>query len=115
LGSCDLSMTDTYAFTNVLYYTVNEESREDVVIDFFKTYIDFDESYSFTGSQYDAISFGQEQMEKNLTGITKESVEAILEEGEAVEYVMYMTGSKFKGPIGTVSWSKGTSEEEDEG
>jgi len=54
-------------------------------------------------------------MEKNLTGITKESVEAILEEGEAVEYVMYMTGSKFKGPIGTVSWSKGTSEEEDEG
>jgi len=51
LGSCDLSMTDTYAFTNVLYYTVNEESREDVVIDFFKTYIDFDESYTFTGSQ----------------------------------------------------------------
>lgn len=115
--SCDLSMTDTYSFTNVLYYTVStedEESRATAITDFFKSCIDFDTTYTYTGSQYDAIVYGQNKMMENLGDLTNEEVEAVLEDGEVVQYAMSMTSTNYKGIIGTISWTKEDEEEDDD-
>lgn len=104
LGSCNLDMNGTYTFTNTLLYSVADEETEKAVLGYFEEVIDFDAAYTFTGSQHDAIDFGQAKIQEVVKPVDNEAVVAMLGEKDIVQYVMYMTGNKNNIAIGAVIW-----------
>lgn len=113
LGSCNLDMTDTYTFSGIIYYEIAEEETVDAVKDYILDVINLDESYSFTGPQYDAQVFGTEKLVKVTEAVDGEYLTSILGDEDVVQYVMYMTGKKINTPLGSVTWYGKASEDSD--
>ncbi len=101
LTGCDLDQVDNYTFSYALSYTVKEEEQQKALTDYFKSKLDFDKSYSFHGSYYDATTYGCDKFKEDIKVFTNDEVLALLGKDDQAYLALYMYSSK--GNMGAVS------------
>lgn len=111
-SSCDLTMSGTYTFGHYVEFSVAKDETKDALEDYFKSTIDFKETFSYTGERSDAIAFGMTKLQETAKKFEEEKIIAMLGENDWVVYAMYITGPKTEAHIGGITWSHYDSEED---
>ena len=115
LTGCNLDQNDNYTFSYALHYTVEGEEQQKALEEYFKEKIDFDRTYSFSGSYYDATVFGCDKFREDIKVFTNEEVLALLGKDDQAYLALYMFSSKGNvGPVSAVYWTHDLDEEEEE-
>ena len=105
LTGCDLDQVDNYTFSYGLSYTVKEEEQQKVLKDYFNSKLDFEKSYSYHGSYYDATVFGCDKFKEDIKVFTNDEVLALLGKDDQASLALYMYSSKGNmGPVSAVYW-----------
>ena len=112
LSSCNLDQNDNYTFSYALTYSVKGEEQQKALTDFFKSKLDFDKTYSFSGSYYDATVFGCDKFKEDIKAFTNKEVLALLGKDDIAYLALNMFSSKGNmGAVGAVGWSHELDEE----
>ncbi len=114
LSACDLDKPQNYTFSYALYYSVADEDTQKAVEEYFKSKIDFDESFTIYGGQYDAAQQASKKMLEDVEDVDHEEVLALIGKDDVVELALNMFSSKGRiGIAGAIYWFH--SDDEDDG
>lgn len=119
-NSCSLSDEGDYVFTYELQTQLGDETNADnrhkAIQDYFKQFIDFDQSYSHFGSSSEASAYGINLYNETRKKIIDEEVQALFSmEGDAARLLMRMSGKSLNTPLIWTDWYyKGSSSQPDE-
>ncbi len=111
-SSCDLTMSGTYTFGHYVEFSVAKDETKDALEKYFKSTIDFNETFTYTGERTDAINFGITKLQETAKKFEKEKIIAMLGENDWVVYAMYITGHQTEAHIGGITWSHYNGDEE---
>lgn len=115
LTGCNLEQNDNYTFSYTLTYVVEGEEQQKALEDYFKEKIDFDKTYSFSGSYYDATVYGCDRFREDIKVFTNEEVLTYLGKDDAAYLVLNMYSSKGNmGAVAAVYWTHDLDKEEGE-
>ena len=103
---CLLDQELDFSFPYVLQYELSSEETEAAVKEYFKSKIDFDNPFTYTGYRSDAVKLANEQMLKDCEALSEDEIYAILEEGDAVLLAMYISCTDTYMPISGIQWIK---------
>ena len=105
-SGCLLDKELDYSFPYVLQYQLNSEETEDAVKEYFKSKLDFENPFTYTGYRADAVKLANERMLKDCESLSENEIYAILEEGDIVVLSMYISCSDTYMPISGIQWKK---------
>ncbi len=116
LTACsDLDQNGNYTFAYALTYNALETTEQkDALIDFFKSKLDFEKTYNFSGPYYDATVYGAAQFREDIKVFTNKEVVPLLGESGQVYLALHMYSDKGNlGAVGVVYWEAGMDTGED--
>ena len=97
---------------------VKEKEKEDTkkaLENYFKSVLDFQETFTYTGERSDAIAFGITKLDETAKKFNKDQIIALLGEKDWVIYSMFITGQKTEAAIGGITWSQVKEGDEESG
>ncbi len=116
LSACsDLDQNDNYTFSYALTYSLETDEQKEALTDYFKSKLDFDTPYTFSGSYYDATVYGCEKFREDIKVFTNKEVVGLLGEKGQAYLALHMFSSKGNlGAVSVVYWEAGMDTGEDE-
>lgn len=115
--SCDLDMYGTYTFTNAVSYQISSDDSDTVSLleEYFTSVLDMDEAVAFKGTQTEAFAYGQELFLERASNFDNNYIQSLLdEEGEWVQYILYITGNNMYTFVASLTWAYDGSEDDND-
>lgn len=114
-NSCDLTMSGTYTFSHYVEFAVEKEDTKKALENYFKSILDFQETFTYTGERSAAIAYGITKLEETAKKFNKDQIIGLLGEKDWVIYSMFITGPKTEAAIGGITWSQAKEGDEESG